>query len=851
MSTFSGQDIVAQERCKIVYATFVDYIVRCFDSVKRECYIYNPGWWNTTWDPVNKVLLNDQFELRGVDFTGLDINLPLIQGVIAKDTTGISVKLKAEEYSKWRVYPVVNLPICALDQSWLYGLIPYNLFCNQYIKGNNFYLLRSVPIISNLRKVGNELLFTLAPVTNFIDPEESLTEPMDIKMSLIGLDNEPIESFSIVTIDSIQYVQISEPVKYMEIVETSLYSDSLEGSKFYLFTCADNISNLGISCISPVTFYDQLTSTTITKTSITLTNVDTLGQQKFIPTYVGNRLDLGDISLKFLNYNTNWEEITENYLKIIPGDANKMVLLVPNCDLILLKDSKGNVHIIDMSTNTYSCLYGTLTLTTLCDTYDNILKLYKDVRYPVYYAPNSLVYPTIQNNLNACLMIRAENDSYYIDGDFLPLYWKKDLNKFTADTKLFFPYKLINQVLVYSDSSIKLQGLDYDRFGTRPYEVEFKYFKWNTTDKEFVSGPASEAQFDFSNYYLTINLSTNICKVKYEVWVNGIYDRTISSMLISMPDCDFPRQYDIDLCACKPYYCVDMGDTMLMPCEILSKETTGEALPFCMGWPGETKVPFKDVVRSTCPEPQVCTIYGCLPPTEFITPCTGTLTGITEFPACDWFGPGSGMQFSAPIMDYYLDADGTIWCEASVLVNMGNTQKYPDWVIGNIYDYLTPNEYTDIDGNSYVVDPMYYIYLKYFASELNDPLNPLSGSKISWPFISVKMTLGKLSQILPGIEAVKWDWSKLTDIPMGSWVAHMQPCKWMTISVAHTRDHSYVTYNFKGGVRNVHMVTDFNPTGLQTGYDAYCDKVKWLVNEDAYAYAVYMGYLDPAVGITV
>ena len=113
------------------------------------------------------------------------------------------------------------------------------------------------------------------------------------------------------------------------------------------------------------------------------------------------------------------------------------------------------------------------------------------------------------------------------------------------------------------------------------------------------------------------------------------------------------------------------------------------------------------------------------------------------------------------------------------------------------------------------------------------------------------MTLGKLSQILPGIEAVKWDWSKLANIPMGTWIAHMQPCKWMTISVAHTRDHSYVTYNFKGGVRNVHMVTNFNPTSLQTCYDAYCDKVKWLVNEDAYAYAVYMGYLDPAVGITV
>ena len=44
MNNFSGQDIVAQERCKIVYATFVDYIIRCFDNVKRECYIYNPGW---------------------------------------------------------------------------------------------------------------------------------------------------------------------------------------------------------------------------------------------------------------------------------------------------------------------------------------------------------------------------------------------------------------------------------------------------------------------------------------------------------------------------------------------------------------------------------------------------------------------------------------------------------------------------------------------------------------------------------------------------------------------------------------------------------------------------------------
>ena len=848
MNNFSGQDIVAQERCKIVYATFVDYIIRCFDNVKRECYIYNPGWWNTIWDPVTGVLSNEQFELKGIDFTGQDVKLPLIKGIINKSVTGLAVQLKAEQYSKWRIYPVANLPMCMLDQSWLYGLIPYNLFCVQYLESNNFYLIKPTPIISNLGIVNGNVSLTLAPVTNFIDPEESLTEPMNIVMKLVGLDGNEVTSASIVTLDSQQYIQITEPIKYMEIVSTEFFADALEGNKFYLFNCIDNMYSLGISCMSYVSFYDQLSSNTIEKTSITYKNTE-----GYAPSFIGNKLILGDFEFKFVNYtNGSWEELSDNYLKILPGDHQKMILLVPKSDLILLKDADKNIHIIDMRQNTFSCIYGTgLTLTTLQDDYDAILGMYNDIRYPIFYVPKATTYPTVLKDLPAQLMIKASDESYYIEGDILPLYWNNESSSFKASTKIFLAYKLINQKIIYEANSIKLQGINYDRFGTRPYEIEFKYYKWNPTNKTFDLGPAAEAVFTLEDYYLSIAIDTNICKLKYEVFVNGEYDKTMSSLLVKVPNCDFPRQYAEELCACKPYFCVDLGDTMLMPCEFLSKETTGEVLPFCMGWPGETKIPYKDVVKTTCTEPQVCTIYGCLPPTELVTPCTGTPTGITQYPACDWFGPGTSMQFNAPITDYYLDNDGTIWCEAEVIVNMGKTTKRPDWVIGNIYDYLTPNEYTDIDGNSYVVDPMYWIYLKYFADELNDPLNPLSGSKVTWPFISVKMSLGKLIQILPGIDTVKWNWSTLTSMPMGAWTAHMQPCKWMTISVQHTRDHSYVSYNFKGGVSNVPMVGTFNPTSLQTAYNAYCDKVKWLVNEDAYAYAVYMGYLDPAVGITV
>ena len=858
MSNFSGQDIVAQERCKIVYANFADYIIKCYDHVKREIYLFNPGWWGTNWDATTKVLTNEQFELRGVDFTDIDVKLPLLKAKLGEGVTALSVKLTADEYFKWRVYPVATLPICNIDQSWLYGLIPYNLFCSQMLPGVNFYLLKPAAIVSNLVKVGDYLKFTLAPVVNFINPKESLTEPMDITMALVGLGTEAeeniITAFSIETIDNKQYVQVSENIKYMKIVESQLYSDSLKGSKFYVSMCFDTLRDFNIDCLSSITFYDQATSTTLTRTCIVLKNTDEFGNQIYQPHYEGNTLKLGNNSLKFLNYTTKWEEITETYLRILPATAFKVVLLLPECEVIILKDKDQKTHIIDMAEHDYECLSGDLTLTTLCGTYDEILALYPTIRYPIFYSFKEVIYPTAQHNLNACLMVSADHKAYYINDSQLPLYWDKVLNKFTGDAKWFFDYKLINQKIVYSDSSIKIQGLDYDRFGTRPYEIEFKYYKWDTIDKVFVLGPASEAVFTFEEYDIKVALKTDICQVKYEVLVNGVYDHVITSILAGLPTCDFPRQYDQDICDCKTYYCVDMGDTMLMACEVIS-DHEGKSLPYCMGWPGETKIPYKDVVHSTCEEPQVCTKYGCVDPNQLIFNCTTDGKGITEIPACDWFAPTpEGIdRFNAPVLEFYFTSSGDIVGRAKVTLNRGTIEKRPYWNIDNIYNYLTPNEYTDIDGNSYVIDPMYFIYLKFFASELSDPLNPLSWPKVSWPFTTIETNIGKIAQILPGLESNKWNWSRHTTMPIHLGYLTMQPCSWMTISVENTRDYSRVRYNFHRltGIDNVVEVTPYQNTSLQAAYDAYCEKVKWLVNEDAYAYAVYMGYLDPAVGITV
>ena len=830
MSTFSGQDIVAQERCKIVYATFVDYIIKCYDSTKRIVYIYNPNWWTTTYDDSTKTLTNIDFEIKGISFKDSSYNTPLIAGVLEKGITGLAVKLKAEDYVKWRMYPISTLPVCLGDQSWLYGLIPYNLFCTQFVDSRDFYLLKANPAVSNLQKVNGNLVFDLAPLTNFVDPQESLTEPMTITFSPVGIDDLPITNFSIISLDGLTYIQTNEIIKYFIVIETEFYSEQLEGQKFYLYNCFDTLYGYGIQCISKVTFFDQASNSTITRTAISLKNtLDSV--QRYVPIIQNHKLVLQSTdSLEIAFIDSNNDLITDDYLKIIPGDASKFVMLCPDCSLIVVKVPSGDVIIIDPNASTYSCIYGEdLTLTTLNDSYDNIIQQYPIVRYPVFFLPVDTTFPTMQNNLHAWLMIKASNDGYGISGDFLPLYWNETNKNFTASSKFFPSYKLLNQVIETTTDSFKLVGLDYDRLGVRESIIEYKYYKWDTKLKEFKPGNATEISILMDKYFFTLNLATNICKVRLDVYFNGEFEKSITSMLISYPKCDFPRQYDLDLCDCKPYYCVDLGDTMLMPCEFLSKETTGEVLPFCMGWPGETKIPFKDVVQSTCTEPQVCTIYGCLPPYEYITPCTAATTTISSIPACDWFGPGTSMQYNLPVTKYYLASNGDITGVADGYFYMGKFHRQPRWVICNIYDYLTPNEYTDIDGNSAVVDPMYWIFLKYLSA---DPLK-------TFPFTEYEITLGTLTQLLPGIQNVQFSWSDT------------QACKWMSIIVNHTRDLSYANYVFHPFIYNVNGLENFTCSAIQTAYDAYCDKVKWLVNEDAYAYAVYMGYLDPAVGITV
>ena len=850
MRNFSGQDIVLQERCKIVYATFVDYIIRCFDNVKKEVYVYNPGWWNTTWDSSTNTLSNDQFELKGIDFSNSDTKLPLITGLVKPGTTGIIVKLKAEQYSKWRIYPVANLPLCNINQSWLYGLIPLNLFCTQFFSTNNFFLIKPLSIVSNLVKVNNYIQFNVAPVTNFIDPDESLTEPLLVTMALIGIDDLTIELFSIVTIENKQYIQVSEPLKHMIIVETDLYSDHLKDAKFYLANCSNNIYDIGkddlnnkgiIDCLSSITFYDQETDTLTTKTCIVIYNLDKNGNQRVIPHFTNNALILGDITIKFLRYNSTFEEITEVYFKIVPINGIKVALLTVECDLLLIKDAKGNIYTFDMAEYTSNCIYGDgLVLTTVCDSHDDILQMYNTVRYPITYTSNSIVYPTKQSNLNACLMLRPSNQTYSVNGNNLPLSWDKIAGSFKAHTFFSISYTLLNQEIIYFSNSIRLRGLIYTSLGTQNYEVEFKYFKWDTINKVFIPGLATEAIFTPMNYSIDVRLTTNICKVRYEVWINGVYSETIDSLLISTPVCDFPRRYNEEICDCEAYFCVDMSNTMLMACEVISN-SEGKALPYCMGWPGETKVHFADIIKTTCEEPYVCTLQGCVYPIEDIDCCT-TPTSISQFPACDWQGPGRSRKFLGSITDYFLYPDGTITGIANeITTNRGSVKLTPYWDICNIYDFITPNEYIDIEGNSYIVDPVYFIYMKHLAS--------FPGAH--WPFEKVKISLTLLKTILPGIENIRWNWSIPVWMSRGYHSILLAPCRWLRIHVENTRDASVSTSYSEPGVSNITMVTPYDSTSLQASYDAYCDKVKWLVNEDAYAYAVYMGYLNPTVGITV
>jgi len=115
--SYSGQELVEQERCKLVYAQFFEG-VQCYDPAKGIIQIATPDFEYNTYDSVTKTLTTKTFSVTPVIPTDLtEVRRPLLYTEVEIQTTGLKVTLTADQYTKTRIIPLYYLTEC-LSYSW-------------------------------------------------------------------------------------------------------------------------------------------------------------------------------------------------------------------------------------------------------------------------------------------------------------------------------------------------------------------------------------------------------------------------------------------------------------------------------------------------------------------------------------------------------------------------------------------------------------------------------------------------------------------------------------------------------------------------------------------------------------
>ncbi len=200
---YSGQEIVSQEQCKIIYAEFFEG-VECYNASKRILRLNLKDWIEYTYDAATNTLTTKYFIIRPVIFSGrLDRYIDVI---IPENITGLEITMTADIYSKKRIMPLDYIPFCK-DYS------PYT--CNELLC-SFIYALCSNPgnlTIQLTLDAEPEILGTKL----YISSKSNNTEPISITF-FNGTNEEVALSTPVVTTETVQeeyfeYVQSSDTVE--------------------------------------------------------------------------------------------------------------------------------------------------------------------------------------------------------------------------------------------------------------------------------------------------------------------------------------------------------------------------------------------------------------------------------------------------------------------------------------------------------------------------------------------------------------------------------------------------------------------------------------------------------------
>jgi len=110
--SYSGQELIEQEKCKLVYSTFFDG-VQCFDASKGRLQLATPDYEFNSYDSSTKTFTTKSFSVSPVTPTDIDnLNKPLIYMNVNIDIAGLKVILKTGDYTKTRIIPIYYLDDC-------------------------------------------------------------------------------------------------------------------------------------------------------------------------------------------------------------------------------------------------------------------------------------------------------------------------------------------------------------------------------------------------------------------------------------------------------------------------------------------------------------------------------------------------------------------------------------------------------------------------------------------------------------------------------------------------------------------------------------------------------------------
>jgi len=254
---------------------------------------------------------------------------------------------------------------------------------------------------------------------------------------------------------------------------------------------------------------------------------------------------------------------------------------------------------------------------------------------------------------------------------------------------------------------------------------------------------------------------------------------------------------------------------------------------------GDIVVTDPKYIIDTCKETnQVSTPMGCMDPYISGTPCeiATTAMSIYQIPLVD-VSFGTIINSLGYFEEFILEPNGNIVGSfydsfESSIANLIYINLF------NVYDYFNLHAY-EVDGYKREISLAPYMYHKYFEGTQTN----FDGD----PDIENIMTTSELLMVFPSLSSATFNWKEVTGQSFGKAVGYRAPCDYKRITINNTVEGTDISIDYKFNNNFITNISSsgINATQLQADYDAFCNQAKWLLTSKAYAYAVYMGYLDP------